>query len=51
MSRTSQNGLELSAAEKRALLAELLHKKAAQPKTAPMSFSQQRLWFLDQLEP
>src|ERR1700682_2446714 len=50
MSRTLQNGLELSAAEKRALLAELLHKKAAQPTTAPMSFSQQRLWFLDQLE-
>src|SRR2546430_1994714 len=51
MSRTLQNGLDLSADEKRALLAELLHKKAAQPKRAPISFSQQRLWFLDQLEP
>jgi len=51
MSRVLNNGLELSVDEKRALLADLLRKKAAQAKSAPLSFSQQRLWFLDQLEP
>jgi len=44
MSRVGQNELELSAAEKRALLTELLRKKAAQAKKTPMSFAQQRLW-------
>lgn len=51
MNRTLQNGLELSADEKRALLADLLRQKAARPKTAPTSFAQQRLWFLSRLEP
>src|ERR1700730_2406312 len=51
MNRTLQNGLELSADEKRALLADLLRRKAARSKAAPTSFAQQRLWFLSRLEP
>jgi len=41
----------LSAAEKRGLLAELLKAKQVEPGKYPPSFSQQRLWFLEQLYP
>jgi amino acid adenylation domain-containing protein len=43
--------LTLGAEEKRALLAELLRTRDEERRTYPLSFSQQRLWFLDQLAP
>src|SRR5205085_12048834 len=51
MSSNSKENIALSTHEKRALLAELLRKKGEIPKAFPVSFAQQRLWFLDQMEP
>ncbi len=41
----------LSEQEQRALLAQLLRPKTAKPKVAPLSFAQERFWFLNQLDP
>ena len=41
---------DLSPNEKRALLARLLREKQRQPKHFPLSYAQQRLWFLHQFD-
>ncbi len=41
----------LSSSEKRSLLKRLLQKQIDENRTFPLSFPQQRLWFLHQLEP
>ncbi len=51
MSNTHKNINELSQEKKREMLAKLLQEKVSQPQIFPMSFAQQRLWFIDQLQP
>jgi aspartate racemase len=41
----------LSVEEKRRLLADLLQRQALEPKKFPLSFAQERLWFLTELDP
>src|SRR4051794_26345028 len=51
MNNNSSPESGLSKEEKRALLAQLLQKEMLQAETYPLSFAQQQLWFLNQLDP
>ena len=51
MANDLHKGTDLSVEAKRALLADLLRQKTSRVRTAPASFAQQRVWFLDRLEP
>ena len=52
MSNASQRTADLSPVEKRALLTQLLRKKAERSKSVfPLSYNQQGIWFLYQLAP
>ena len=48
---TATGKASLTLEERRALLRRLLQQPDAAPRVAPMSFAQERLWFLDQLVP
>jgi hypothetical protein len=51
MSVTHEDLTGLSRAQKLALLARLARQKARAGATFPLSFQQQRMWFLDRLDP
>ena len=42
---------DLSSKEKRALLARLVRERNVEPRRFPLSYAQERLWFLDRLAP
>jgi hypothetical protein len=51
VTKSLQNLAKLSPAEKRALLTQLLEEQSNKLHTLPLSYAQQRLWFLHRLEP
>lgn len=51
MSQASKRTADLSLDEKRALLERMLRERSRQSQSFPLSFAQERLWFLDQLQP
>ncbi|MBH8571748.1 amino acid adenylation domain-containing protein [Nostocaceae cyanobacterium CENA369] len=51
MTNIHENLAGLSPEKKREVLAKLLQEKVSQPQIFPMSFAQQRLWFIDRLQP
>ncbi|MEW5928738.1 MAG: amino acid adenylation domain-containing protein [Gemmatimonadota bacterium] len=48
---STQASQQESSAERRRLLAEVLRGRQGEPRVFPLSFSQQRLWFLDRMDP
>ncbi|MTJ10022.1 condensation domain-containing protein [Anabaena sp. UHCC 0204] len=51
MNTTFNEISQLNPAEKREILAQILENQAIKPQYFPLSFAQQRLWFVEQIQP